>query len=88
MTNKDKLLQKKNNIFSQSKQVGYKNGIEIEKGVILNEDYLISNEASIGDVMSFFTAYPDIFIDLISPEGCGIKLFFYQRIFLRAAMRF
>jgi hypothetical protein len=38
--------------------------------------------------MSFFTAYPDIFIDLITPENCGIKLFFYQRIFLRAAMRF
>ena len=85
---KGKLLQKKDSIFSQSKQVGYKEGVEIEKGVILNEEYLESNESSIGDVMSFFTAYPDIFIDLISPEGCGIKLFFYQRIFLRAAMRF
>ena len=85
---KEKLLQKKDSIFSQSKQVGYKDGVEIEKGVILNEEYLESNESSIGDVMSFFTAYPDIFIDLISPEGCGIKLFFYQRIFLRAAMRF
>ena len=85
---KEKLLQKKDSIFSQSKQVGYKEGVEIEKGVILNEEYLESNESSIGDVMSFFTAYPDIFIDLISPEGCGIKLFFYQRIFLRAAMRF
>lgn len=85
---KEKLLQKKDSIFSQSKQVGYKEGVEIEKGVILNEEYLESNESSIGDIMSFFTAYPDIFIDLISPEGCGIKLFFYQRIFLRAAMRF
>ena len=88
MANTEKLLQKKDSIFSQSKQVGYKDGVEIEKGVILNEEYLEENEKSIGDTMSFFTAYPDVFIDLISPEGCGIKLFFYQRIFLRAAMRF
>ena len=88
MTKTDKLLQKKDSIFSSSKQVGYKEGIEIEKGVILNEDYLEKNEQEIGDAMSFFTAYPDIFIDLITPENCGIKLFFYQRIFLRAAMRF
>ena len=88
MANTEKLLQKKDSIFSQSKQVGYKDGVEIEKGVILNEEYLEANENSIGDTMSFFTAYPDVFIDLISPEGCGIKLFFYQRIFLRAAMRF
>ena len=88
MTKTDKLLQKKDSIFSSSKQVGYKEGVEIEKGVILNEDYLEKNEQQIGDAMSFFTAYPDIFIDLITPENCGIKLFFYQRIFLRAAMRF
>ena len=88
MTKKENILQKKDSIFSSSKQVGYKEGVEIEKGVILNEDYLEKNEKEIGDAMSFFTAYPDVFIDLISPEGCGIKLFFYQRIFLRAAMRF
>ena len=88
MTKRDNILQKKDSIFSSSKQVGYKEGVEIEKGVILNEDYLEKNEQQIGDAMSFFTAYPDIFIDLISPESCGIKLFFYQRIFLRAAMRF
>ena len=88
MTKTDNLLQKKDSIFSSSKQVGYKEGVEIEKGVILNEDYLEKNEQEIGNTMSFFTAYPDIFIDLITPENCGIKLFFYQRIFLRAAMRF
>ena len=88
MTKKDNILQKKDSIFSSSKQVGYKEGVEIEKGVILNEDYLEKNEQEIGNAMSFFTAYPDIFIDLITPENCGIKLFFYQRIFLRAAMRF
>lgn len=38
--------------------------------------------------MNFFTAYPDCYIDLITPEDDNISLFFYQRIFLRALMRF
>ena len=56
MANTEKLLQKKDSIFSQSKQVGYKDGVEIEKGVILNEEYLEANENSNGDTMSYFTA--------------------------------
>ncbi len=38
--------------------------------------------------MNFFTAYPDIFLDIIAPTDAQIKLFPYQRIFLRAVMRF
>ena len=30
---------------------------------------------------------PDLFIDFITPKGSNFKLFFYQRIFLRTAMR-
>lgn len=67
---------------------GYKDGYEIEKGVILNEEYLNQHFQEIGDVFSFFTAYPDIYLDLITPEGDNINLFFYQRIFLRAVMRY
>jgi hypothetical protein len=36
---------------------------------------------------SFWRAYPDIFIDMITPPDSNFRLFFYQRIFLRAAMR-
>jgi hypothetical protein len=68
--------------------VGYKKGTPIEKGVVLNESYLLAHKEEIGNMFSFFTAYPDLFIDLITPEGNNINLFFYQRIFLRAAMRF
>ena len=67
---------------------GYRNGIEIEKGVILNEDYFLNNRDKIGEMMSIFSAYPDIFMDFITPEGSNMKLFFYQRITLRAVMRF
>ena len=69
-------------------KVGYKHGFPIEKGVILNEEYLLKHKKEIGDTFQFFSAYPDLFIDLITPEGDNFKLFFYQRIFLRAIMRF
>lgn len=32
---------------------------------------------------SFFLKYPDIFIDIITPEDSGFKLYAYQRIMLR-----
>ena len=38
--------------------------------------------------MSIFTAYPDVYLDLIKPQDSSFTLFFYQRITLRALMRF
>ena len=73
---------------AEYQKIGYKDGIPIEKGIILNEDYLLQHKQEIGDLFSFFSAYPDLFIDLITPEDDNFELFFYQRIFLRAVMRF
>lgn len=67
---------------------GMRRGVEIEKGVIVNEEFMTRNKEKLGDMFSFFTAYPDLFLDLIAPSVGGVKLFFYQRIFLRAAMRY
>ena len=69
-------------------KVGKREGTTIDKGVILNESYLQDNKKNIGDVMSIFTAYPDIYLDLIKPQDSSFTLFFYQRITLRALMRF
>ena len=69
-------------------KVGKREGTTIDKGVILNETYLQDNKKNIGDVMSIFTAYPDIYLDLIKPQDSSFTLFFYQRITLRALMRF
>ena len=87
---KAKLIQQKEALetTSAAQQVGYKNGIPIEKGVVLNEDYLRKHKDEIGDIFGFFTAYPDIFLDLITPEDEKFQLYFYQRIFLRSVMRF
>lgn len=85
-----KLLDNKKQLedAAEYQQIGYKKGIPVEKGVILSEEYLIEHKEEIGNMLTFFTAYPDLFIDLITPEDDNFQLFFYQRIFLRAAMRF
>ena len=69
-------------------KVGEREGTIIDKGVILNEFYLEENKSNIGDAMSIFTAYPDVYLDLIKPQDSSFTLFFYQRITLRALMRF
>lgn len=69
-------------------KIGQRDGTIIEKGVILNENYLNENLEKIGDIMSIFSAYPDIYLDLIKPQDSSFTLFFYQRITLRALMRF
>jgi len=67
---------------------GYRDDIEIEKGVILNEDFLTKNYEKMGVVLNEWTAYPDIYLDLINPSDSNFSLFFYQRITLRAMMRY
>ena len=87
--NKAVVLQQKESIFnSDIIQHGYKDGLEIEKGIIVNEDYMEKNFNQLGDMFSIFSAYPDIFLDFITPSESNFTLFFYQRITLRALMRF
>lgn len=75
-------------LVDQNIKIGVRDGTSIDKGVILNENYLQNNLGNIGDVMSIFTAYPDVYLDLIKPQDSSFTLFFYQRITLRALMRF
>lgn len=76
-----------NRLYSQVQHF-FREGIELEKGAILTEEYLIKNEGLFEKYANFFSAYPDIFIDLITPSDSNFSLFFFQRIFLRACMRF
>lgn len=86
---KVKLLSQKDDLMDQDCiQRGYKNGIEIEKGVVATEDFLRKNFDDIGEMLSIFTAYPDIYLDFITPEDSNFRLFFYQRVTLRAIMRY
>ncbi len=40
------------------------------------------------ELCSYFRHYPDRFIDFIQPEDAKIKLYFYQRIYLRIMFRY
>ena len=84
----EKILLPAERLIDSSIKVGQRDGTIIEKGVILNEDYLEENFEEIGSAMSIFTAYPDVYLDLIKPQDSSFGLFFYQRITLRALMRF
>ena len=66
----------------------YIKGIKVDKGFVLTPEWVDDHAAVIQQYMNLFISYPDLYIDLITPQESNFKLFFYQRIFLRAAMRF
>ena len=66
----------------------YHEGIELEKGVVITPYFLEKNQDFFADCFQIFTAYPDVFLDLITPASTNFTLFPYQRIFLRACMRY
>ena len=63
-------------------------GIVIEKGTILTEDRIDEHYELYTKYINYFTAYPDKFIDLITPKSSNFRLYPFQRIFLRASMRY
>lgn len=66
----------------------YHDGIELEKGVVLTPSFLERNEDLIANCIQTWSAYPDVYLDLITPENSTLTIFPYQRIFLRACMRY
>ena len=87
MAKKQLDLKTKNNVENNT-TFGVRDGINIEKGIVLGESYLSENFNQIGNMLSYFSAYPDLFLDYIKPDDSSFSLFFYQRITLRALMRF
>lgn len=69
-------------------KIGKREDVIIEKGVVLTEDYLEQNQDLFSKYAQMFSAYPDIFLDTISSESDSFSLFYYQRIILRALMRY
>lgn len=76
------------NRTQQDIQIYKRENVPLEKGVVLTEDFLVKNEALFQKYVQFFTAYPDLFLDLIAPAEPMMVLFPYQRVFLRAIMRY
>lgn len=74
-------------IFNSRDRI-YRDGIELEKGVVITEDWLTRNEELLYDYWNIFAVYPDIYLDTITPTSSNFHLFPFQRIYLRACMRY
>lgn len=66
----------------------YIDGTKVDKGFVITPEWADANAEVIQQYLDLFISYPDLYIDLITPQTSTFRLFFYQRIFLRAAMRF
>ena len=68
----------------------YRDGIPIEKGVVLTKEFLDSNKELFTQYLNLWILYPDLFLDTIqdSEDAKNFHLFPFQRIALRASMRY
>lgn len=71
-------------------EVGYRDGIAVEKGVVLTREFLDSNQQLFTNYLNHWLLYPDLFLDTIqdSEDAKHFHLLPYQRIALRASMRY
>lgn len=70
-------------------QDNYRDGIPIEKGIVLTTNFMDTNAALIQEWLNYWMLYPDLFLDSIQPsEDKYFNLYPYQRIALRASMRY
>lgn len=68
--------------------MGYQRLAPIPKNVKITEDYILAHFNEIRDLMETYLNYPDLLLDIITPSYSTFGLYFYQRIFLRACMRY
>ena len=93
--NTDIFIKKNSVISSYDKEIENLSPIErlkyeygVEKNVVLTKENIEKNRELIEKYMEYFSVYPDIFLDLIQPTETKFHLYFYQREFLRACMRY
>ena len=67
-----------------------RDGIPIQKDVVLTRSYLDNNEELFTKYLNYWILYPDLFLDSIisDEEAKHFRLFPFQRIQLRASMRY
>ena len=67
-----------------------RDGIPIEKGIVLTKEYLDSNQELFTKYLNYWILYPDLWLDVIqeSTDAKNFHLLPFQRIALRASMRY
>ena len=88
MKGKKNLIETKINEALEKVEVTLRENVPLSKGVILTPAFLEENEQLLRDYFDYFIMYPDLFLDLIKPTDSSFDLYFYQRIVLRAVMRY
>ena len=53
----------------------------------LTKKRVLQNFEAAGECLNLFIAYPDYFVDLITPKSSHFHLFFFQRIMIRCMAR-
>lgn len=84
----EEILNKTHHFAENGNNKYYRNGIEMEKGVVMTEQRFEKNRDLYEKYFNFWIMYPDLFLDFIKPIDSKFQLFFYQRLFLRLAMRY
>ena len=71
-------------------EVLLRDGIPIEKGIVLTREYLNDNQELFTKYLNLWILYPDLFLDAIqdSKDAINFHLKPFQRISLRASMRY
>lgn len=71
-------------------EVVLRDGIPIEKGIVLTKEYLDNNQELFTKYLNLWIKYPDLFLDAIqdSTDAKNFHLMPFQRIALRASMRY
>ena len=76
--------------MNNEKELVYRDGTPIEKGIVLTTDFLDRNQELFTKYLNLWILYPDLFLDAIqdSEDAKHFHLMPFQRISLRASMRY
>ena len=77
-------------VIAMSDTAVIRDGIPIEKGIVLTQSFLDANQELFTKYLNYWILYPDALLDEIadSEDAKNFHLLFYQRIALRASMRY
>lgn len=73
--------------IAKSSQTFIRDGIILEKGVVLTSRRIDKNIDLYKKLYETWAVYPDLYIKLITPVSSKFKLKFFQILFLRACLR-
>lgn len=87
MLTPQQILMTEHYVHAKEKTKIYRDGIPLEKGVVLTPYKLEKNIDLIKKYCWYWSIYPDRLVELFTPVGSKFKLKFFQKIFLRACLR-